>query len=75
MLEKSTQLLEAQLNQVNDDGRSSTPSSDSNDVLSESDDDMDDELSTSSDEDEEVDADVGLEIVQHRRKLLQQTNH
>lgn len=61
MLEKSTQLLEAQLNQVNDDGRSSTPSSDSNDVLSESDDDMDDELSTSSDEDEEVDADVGLE--------------
>lgn len=61
MLEKSTQLLEAQLNQANDDGRSSTPSSDSNDVLSESDDDMDDELSTSSDEDEEVDADVGLE--------------
>ncbi|QHS72527.1 chromatin-remodeling protein SWR1 [Saccharomyces paradoxus] len=60
MLEKSTQLLEAQLNQVNEEEKSSNLSSDSDDLLSESDVAMDEELSTSSDEDEEVDVDVGL---------------
>ena len=53
MLEKSTQLLGAQLNQTNEDGKSSNSSSDSDNILSESDVDMDDELSTSSDDDDD----------------------
>ena len=61
MLEKSTQLLGAQLNQANEDGKDSNLSSNSDDVSSESDIDMDDELSTSSSDDDEVDADIELD--------------
>ncbi|CAI4058899.1 hypothetical protein SKDZ_04G5350 [Saccharomyces kudriavzevii ZP591] len=61
MLEKSTQLLGAQLNRVNEDEKSSNSSSDSDDVLSESNVDMDDELSISSSGDDGVDADTGLD--------------
>ncbi|CAI4058914.1 chromatin-remodeling protein SWR1 SKDI_04G5460 [Saccharomyces kudriavzevii IFO 1802] len=61
MLEKSTQLLGAQLNRANEDEKSSNSSSDSDDVLSESNVDMDDELSISSSGDDGVDADTGLD--------------
>ncbi|KOH01161.1 chromatin-remodeling protein SWR1 [Saccharomyces eubayanus] len=61
MLEKSTQLLGAQLNQTNEDGKEGNLSSNSDDISSESDIGMDDELSTSSSDDEEVGADIELD--------------
>ncbi|EJS42296.1 swr1p [Saccharomyces arboricola H-6] len=54
MLEKSTQLLGAQLNQANEDEKTSNLSSGSEDILGESDIDMDDDLSSSSSDDQEV---------------------